>query len=251
MPRTVVWLVGRLSLAVAWRAPPTRRDVARSSRPGRFARRWTRCVKRQENTARDLARIQSQLRGLETDAAERTREIRAAGVELARARVLLEEARAGLRERAGGNGGGHRWRCLVTPTAGHGIHRFAAARAGHAVSAADADRSAPGARRARGSRDRVTRARCLPLPRRGEAVPPAPTRGRRRTRNQSLRRSRARVHSLRRAKPRARARGPARRPGPKRRRHRAPRSPGRAPSSSSAPPWQTSARRSPARRCSS
>ena len=55
---------------------------------------------REENNARELARIQSQLRGLEADAGEKTREIRAAGVELARARVLLEEARTELRERA-------------------------------------------------------------------------------------------------------------------------------------------------------
>lgn len=51
----------------------------------------------EENTARDLARVQSQLRALEAVAAENTR---AAGVELARARVLLEEARTELRERA-------------------------------------------------------------------------------------------------------------------------------------------------------
>ena len=55
---------------------------------------------REENTSRDLARVQSQLRELEADAGEKTREIRAAGVELARARVLLEEARTELRERA-------------------------------------------------------------------------------------------------------------------------------------------------------
>jgi tol-pal system protein YbgF len=55
---------------------------------------------REEATARELARVQSQLRGLEADAGEKTREIRAAGVELARARVLLEEARTELRERA-------------------------------------------------------------------------------------------------------------------------------------------------------
>jgi tol-pal system protein YbgF len=55
---------------------------------------------REESNARELARIQSQLRVLEADAGDKTREIRAAGVELARARVLLEEARAELRERA-------------------------------------------------------------------------------------------------------------------------------------------------------
>ena len=55
---------------------------------------------REENMSRDLARVQSQLRALEADAGETTREIRAAGVELARARALLEEARAELRERA-------------------------------------------------------------------------------------------------------------------------------------------------------
>lgn len=55
---------------------------------------------REENNSRELARVQSQLRVLEADAGEKTREIRAAGVELARARVLLEEARADLRERA-------------------------------------------------------------------------------------------------------------------------------------------------------
>lgn len=55
---------------------------------------------REESNARELARIQSQLRGLEGDAGEKTREIRAAGAELARARVLLEEARTELRERA-------------------------------------------------------------------------------------------------------------------------------------------------------
>jgi hypothetical protein len=53
---------------------------------------------RQEGQARDIARIQSQLRGMETDTGERTREARAVGAELARARVLLEEARAALRE---------------------------------------------------------------------------------------------------------------------------------------------------------
>jgi tol-pal system protein YbgF len=55
---------------------------------------------REENNARELAGVQSQLRALEADAGEKTREIRAAGVELARARVLLEEARIELRERA-------------------------------------------------------------------------------------------------------------------------------------------------------
>jgi tol-pal system protein YbgF len=55
---------------------------------------------REEANSRELARVQSQVRGLEADAGEKTREIRAAGVELARARVLLEEARAQLRERA-------------------------------------------------------------------------------------------------------------------------------------------------------
>ena len=56
---------------------------------------------REENNSRELARIQSQVRGLEADAGEKTRESRAAGVELARARVLLEETRTELRERAG------------------------------------------------------------------------------------------------------------------------------------------------------
>ena len=56
---------------------------------------------REENNSRELARIQSALRALEADAAEKTREVRAAGVELARARVLLEETRTELRERAG------------------------------------------------------------------------------------------------------------------------------------------------------
>jgi tol-pal system protein YbgF len=56
---------------------------------------------REENNSRELARIQTELRALEADAAEKTREVRAAGVELARARVLLEETRAELRERAG------------------------------------------------------------------------------------------------------------------------------------------------------
>jgi tol-pal system protein YbgF len=55
---------------------------------------------REEHNSREIARVQSQLRGLEVDAAEKTREVGAAGVELARARVLLEEARADLRERA-------------------------------------------------------------------------------------------------------------------------------------------------------
>ena len=56
---------------------------------------------REENNSRELARIQSQVRGLEADAGEKMREMRAAGVELARARVLLEETRTELRERAG------------------------------------------------------------------------------------------------------------------------------------------------------
>ena len=56
---------------------------------------------REENNSRELARIQTELRALEADAAEKTREVRAAGVELARARVLLEETRTELRERAG------------------------------------------------------------------------------------------------------------------------------------------------------
>ena len=55
---------------------------------------------REEANSRELSRVQSQVRGLETDASEKTREIRAAGVELARSRVLLEEVRAELRERA-------------------------------------------------------------------------------------------------------------------------------------------------------
>jgi len=54
---------------------------------------------REEGNAREIARIQSQIRALESDAADRGREVRAASADLERARVLLEEARAALRER--------------------------------------------------------------------------------------------------------------------------------------------------------
>jgi tol-pal system protein YbgF len=55
---------------------------------------------REDSNAREIARVQTQLRELEADATEKTREVRAAGVELARSRVLLEEARTELRERS-------------------------------------------------------------------------------------------------------------------------------------------------------
>ena len=93
----IVALVGVLSLAFASCA---------SDDAGRMALAETTTLRtqmdltreRQEDQARDIAKMQSQLRGIETDSAERTREIRAAGSELARVRALLEEARAALRE---------------------------------------------------------------------------------------------------------------------------------------------------------
>lgn len=93
----IVALVGVLSLALASCA---------SDDAGRMALAETTTLRaqmdqtreRQESQARDIAKMQSHLRGIETDSAERTREIRAAGAELTRARVLLEEAGAALRE---------------------------------------------------------------------------------------------------------------------------------------------------------
>jgi tol-pal system protein YbgF len=54
---------------------------------------------RQDASTREVTRLQSQVRALETDAVDKTRDVKAAGVELARARVLLEETRGMLRER--------------------------------------------------------------------------------------------------------------------------------------------------------
>src|SRR5687767_14842405 len=54
---------------------------------------------REDGNAREIARIQTQIRALESDAAATAGEMRAASVELARARALLEEARSALRER--------------------------------------------------------------------------------------------------------------------------------------------------------
>lgn len=54
---------------------------------------------RQDTSSREITRLQSQVRALETDAVDKTRDVKAANVELARARVLLEEARGMLRER--------------------------------------------------------------------------------------------------------------------------------------------------------
>jgi tol-pal system protein YbgF len=53
---------------------------------------------RQDGNTRDIARIQTQVRALESDSTDKAREMRAASVELARARVLLEEARNALKE---------------------------------------------------------------------------------------------------------------------------------------------------------
>ncbi|HTK91237.1 MAG TPA: tol-pal system protein YbgF [Verrucomicrobiae bacterium] len=54
---------------------------------------------RQDTSSREITRLQSQVRALETDAVDKTRDVKAANVELARARVLLEETRGMLRER--------------------------------------------------------------------------------------------------------------------------------------------------------
>jgi tol-pal system protein YbgF len=54
---------------------------------------------RQDVSTREITRLQSQVRTLETDAVDKTRDVKAANVELARARVLLEETRGMLRER--------------------------------------------------------------------------------------------------------------------------------------------------------
>ena len=54
---------------------------------------------RQDTSTREITRLQSQVRALETDAVDKTRDVKAANVELARARVLLEETRGMLRER--------------------------------------------------------------------------------------------------------------------------------------------------------
>lgn len=54
---------------------------------------------RQDVSTREITRLQSQVRALETDAVDKTRDVKAANVELARARVLLEETRGMLRER--------------------------------------------------------------------------------------------------------------------------------------------------------
>ena len=64
---------------------------------------------RQDASTREITRLQSQVRALETDAVDKTRDVKAANVELARARVLLEETRGMLRERETASAG--------TPTA--------------------------------------------------------------------------------------------------------------------------------------
>src|SRR4029450_2117732 len=54
---------------------------------------------RQDASTREVTRLQSQVHALETAAVDKTRDVKAAGVELARARVLLEETRGMLRDR--------------------------------------------------------------------------------------------------------------------------------------------------------
>ncbi|HET6367551.1 MAG TPA: tetratricopeptide repeat protein [Pseudomonadales bacterium] len=99
--RLGVWLAAGVALALGLGACASDEAGRRALvETGALRTQMDEVKQREENTARDLARVQSQLRALEADAAEKTREIRAAGVELARARVLLEEARTELRERA-------------------------------------------------------------------------------------------------------------------------------------------------------
>jgi tol-pal system protein YbgF len=98
--RLGVWLAAGVTLALGLGACASDEAGRRALvETGALRTQMDEVKQREENTARDLARVQSQLRGLEADAGEKTREIRAAGVELARARVLLEEARTELRER--------------------------------------------------------------------------------------------------------------------------------------------------------
>ena len=99
--RLGVWLAAGAALALGLGACASDEAGRRALvETGTLKTQMDEVKQREENTSRDLARVQSQLRGLEADAEEKTREIRAAGVELARARVLLEEARTELRERA-------------------------------------------------------------------------------------------------------------------------------------------------------
>ena len=96
--RLGVWLAAGVALALGLGACASDEAGRRALvETGALRTQMDEVKQREENTARDLARVQSQLRALEADAAENTR---AAGVELARARVLLEEARTELRERA-------------------------------------------------------------------------------------------------------------------------------------------------------
>ena len=99
--RSTLWLSGGATLALALGACASD-DVGRRALAETITLRaeLDALKQREDSNAREIARVQTQLRELEADATEKTREVRAAGVELARSRVLLEEARTELRERS-------------------------------------------------------------------------------------------------------------------------------------------------------
>lgn len=95
------WLVASAALALGLGACASDEAGRRALAETTTLRAQLDAVKqREEDNSRELARVQSQLRGLEADTVDKAREGRTATVELARARVLLEEARNELRERA-------------------------------------------------------------------------------------------------------------------------------------------------------
>src|SRR4030095_15520725 len=99
--RSALWLAAGATLALAL-AACAGDDVGRRALAETITLRaeLDALKQREDSNAREIARVQTQLRELEADATEKTREVRAAGVELARSRVLLEEARTELRERS-------------------------------------------------------------------------------------------------------------------------------------------------------
>jgi tol-pal system protein YbgF len=99
--RSALWLAAGATLALALGACASD-DVGRRALAETITLRaeLDALKQREDSNAREIARVQTQLRELEADATEKTREVRAAGVELARSRVLLEEARTELRERS-------------------------------------------------------------------------------------------------------------------------------------------------------
>ena len=181
----IVVLVGSLSLAVAACATDDAGRLALAE-TATLRSQMDQTRERQEGQARDIAKIQSQLRGIETDTAERTREIRAAGAELARSRVLLEEARAALREQQAATAAGAVGSSLPSAGTAYAASPPPAPTTPSAPPIPIAPLPEPGPAEARSTASRVP---VRPLPRRGRPSRPLRTRRRRRTRNHPRRRS--------------------------------------------------------------